>query len=158
MIRSRVFKVIDETIKFIPFSILVLVSVSCSDTNKHRFKLLYENSATLTLECGNCFYYTGSYERPPTSVVERKIDSDGIELLASIKFCGLGDTTPDAWIKIETDVGDVAEFGLLFPSQKSNPTLRIQSNETGFGQGCTRKDQIRFETFIFTYANDLSGK
>ena len=135
---------------------MTLLAVSCSDVNKHQFALTYEDSAILTVDCGNCLYYTGSYSAPQENVIKRTIDSDSIELFTNIKFCEIGDTTPDGWLRIETDTGSVASFGILFPNQEHNSELRIQSEETGLGRGCSRKDQMHFEKFFDVYASKES--
>jgi len=131
----------------------VLGVVACTDENQHQFELEYDKSARLTVICHNCFYYSKNWDIPTdTIIVDRKIDGDAIELLSGIKFCGVGDTTPDGWLKIVTDTGDVAGFGIIFPEKEFSQTLRIQSGQTGLGQGCTRRHQEVFEDFFHKYA------
>lgn len=127
---------------------LSLLAASCGDINKHQFDLKYDETAELTVVCGNCSYYTGTADSPQKIIIKRTIDREAIALFSSIKFCGLGDTTPDASVRIETDKGLVAGFGILYPDQKFNSSLRIQSSQTGLGQGCSAKDQERFENFF----------
>ena len=141
-------------ILYFAFLPMILLTPSCSDVNGHQFKLSYKNSALLTVTCDNCYYYSRNYDDTSRkTVVNRQIYGDAIKLLSSIKFCGLGDTTSDGWIRIETDTGSIASFGVIFPNQETNQTLRIQSSKTGLGQGCRESDQKRFEDFFFTYAD-----
>lgn len=131
---------------------------SCADSsqNRHQFKLNYKNSGHLIVECHNCFFFYGNYDDVRSKVVvNRRIDAQAIDLFSSIKFCGVGDTTPDGWVRITTDTGSVVEFGVLFPDQEFNPTLRIQSTKTGLGAGCSRKDQETFEKFFFEYIGKI---
>lgn len=128
---------------------------SCADPNqnRHQYELGFKTSGQLTVLCDNCFYYYKNYDTSSrTTIVDRKIDANAIELFSSIEFCGVGDTTPDGLIRIVTDTGSVAEIGVLFPNQELNPTLMMQSSQTGLGSGCTRQDQENFEKFFQTYA------
>lgn len=122
--------------------------------NRHQFKLSYKQSAQLTVVCHNCFYYFDSWDMPPDKIViKRDIDGAALDLFSSIKFCGVGDTTADGWIRIVTDTGSTASFGVIFPDQELNQTLGIQSGHTGLGGGCSRKDQKKFEAFFSAYAS-----
>ena len=127
--------------------------VTCADARqpKHQFKLDYRKFGRLTLRCDNCGYYYDDHQKGSQTVVDRVIGAEGLDLFSNIRFCGGGDTTPDGWVRITTDTGSVVEFGVLFPNQEFNPTLRIQSNKTGLGAGCSRKDQETFEKFFFEY-------
>lgn len=127
--------------------------VACEDGYRHQFELDYEKSARMTVICHNCFYYTDDYDTPPdTKVIDREIDGKAIDLFTSIEFCGLGFTTPDVSLIIETDTGSKIGIGILFPDQEFSPKLRMQSGETGLGEGCSRLDQQRFERFFHSYA------
>jgi hypothetical protein len=127
---------------------------SCTDLNRHQFTLDFEQAAELIVVCDNCFYYFNNYDvTSRTTVIHREIDGNAIELFSSIEFCGLGATTSDGSIRIVTDTGSVAEIGVIFPNQEYNPTLRMQSSQTGLGEGCTSRDQQKFEKFFRIYAD-----
>ena len=149
------------TIKLPLLSILMIFGpfgiVSCSDVNQHQFKLNYEHSAHLTLTCGNCYNYFKNYDTPSdTIVIDQEIDATALELLANIKFCGVGDTTPDAWLKIVSDTGSETQFGILYPNDEYDTPLEIQSRYTGKGRGCKKRDQLAFESFFHTYLNKIN--
>jgi hypothetical protein len=105
----------------------VTTLVSCADAhqNKHQFKLDYKKSGRLTLRCDTCRYYYDDHQKGSQTIIDRVIDAEGIDLFSNIRFCGIGDTTPDGSVSIVTDTGQTAEFGILLPNKEYNPTLRI---------------------------------
>jgi hypothetical protein len=138
-------------------SIFALSSCQDGSINRHQYKLDYSKSAWLTVVCDNCSYYLDdNVSDVRTTIIEREIDSDALDLLSSIKFCGKGDTTPDGWLQIKTDKGSIANIGLLFPIEGLDSSLRIQTSETGLGRGCTKRDQEKFEAFFNAFADKPS--
>lgn len=63
-----------------------------------------------------------------------------LELLETVKFCGSGDTTPDAWITVHTDK-DVS-FGLVRMEK-----MGIQNSDVGLAFPCYGT-QREFDQFI----------
>ena len=142
MIKKNILTLIAVAVGFIGL-------VSCSGENQYQFELEYDKSARLTVVCYNCFYYSNTWDTPvDTIMVDRMIDGEAMELFSAIKFCGIGDTTPDGILNIITDTGSVAKIGVIFPDQETGQALRIQSGQTGLGSGCTNEDQRNFENFF----------
>ncbi len=116
-----------------------------SDINRAQYKLNYDKSGELVIVIHGL---NSSKQTVP-------LDKEALDLFSSIKFCGLGDTTPEGWINITTDKGNKAGIGIILPNIESGQTLSMQSGDTGHGGGCTRRDQKKFEKFFDLYIKEF---